>query len=56
MVYSKYSPRCAKYYSHHAIIPGLIDCHTHLPMNILKGYGDDLPLHEWLSIYKNIKL
>eukprot|EP00297_Palpitomonas_bilix_P006886 CAMPEP_0113909682 /NCGR_PEP_ID=MMETSP0780_2-20120614/27020_1 /TAXON_ID=652834 /ORGANISM="Palpitomonas bilix" /LENGTH=411 /DNA_ID=CAMNT_0000905583 /DNA_START=1 /DNA_END=1232 /DNA_ORIENTATION=- /assembly_acc=CAM_ASM_000599 len=34
---------------HHAIMPGLINCHTHAPMALMKGLGDDLPLHEWLS-------
>lgn len=30
------------------LMPGLINCHTHLPMTILRGYADDLPLNEWL--------
>ncbi|RLF51254.1 MAG: metal-dependent hydrolase [Thermoplasmata archaeon] len=29
--------------------PGLINMHTHLPMTLLRGYGDDLPLEEWLT-------
>ncbi|MFA5108915.1 MAG: amidohydrolase [Candidatus Micrarchaeia archaeon] len=31
------------------VIPGLINAHTHAPMSILRGHGDDLPLHDWLS-------
>lgn len=32
----------------HAIIPGLINSHTHAAMNLLKGLADDLPLMHWL--------
>lgn len=31
-----------------AAIPGLVNTHTHAAMTLLRGYGDDLPLHEWL--------
>ena len=31
------------------LMPGLINCHVHLPMTILRGYGDDLPLDKWLN-------
>jgi 5-methylthioadenosine/S-adenosylhomocysteine deaminase len=30
------------------VLPGLINAHTHLAMTLLRGYGDDLPLEEWL--------
>lgn len=30
------------------VMPGLANMHTHLPMTLLRGYGDDLPLEEWL--------
>ncbi len=33
----------------HALIPGLINTHTHAAMSLLKGYADDLPLSEWLN-------
>jgi len=33
----------------HVMIPGLINTHTHAPMNLLRGFADDLPLDEWLS-------
>lgn len=32
-----------------AVIPGLINCHTHAAMTLFRGYGDDLPLKEWLE-------
>jgi len=31
------------------VLPGLINCHTHLAMNLLKGYADDMNLQEWLE-------
>lgn len=31
------------------VMPGLINCHTHLPMVYFRGLADDLPLHEWLT-------
>ena len=33
------------------LMPGLINCHTHLPMQLLRGYADDLKLQEWLNDY-----
>lgn len=33
------------------IMPGLVNTHTHLPMTILRGIGDDLLLSEWLNNY-----
>lgn len=30
------------------LAPGLINCHGHSPMVLLRGIGSDLPLHEWL--------
>ncbi len=32
-----------------ALIPGLINAHTHNPMTLLRGVADDLPLMEWLQ-------
>jgi 5-methylthioadenosine/S-adenosylhomocysteine deaminase len=31
------------------ILPGLVNCHVHLPMSLFRGLADDLPLAEWLS-------
>ncbi|PKK85578.1 MAG: hypothetical protein CVT48_04795 [Thermoplasmata archaeon HGW-Thermoplasmata-1] len=30
------------------LMPGLINTHTHAPMTLLRGYGDDMLLEEWL--------
>jgi len=30
------------------VMPGLINCHTHLAMTLLRGIADDLPLKKWL--------
>ncbi|MDY3119854.1 amidohydrolase [Porphyromonas somerae] len=32
-----------------AVIPGLINCHTHAAMTFFRGYGDDLRLMDWLN-------
>ena len=34
-----------------AVIPGFINTHTHAAMTLFRGYGDDLPLMEWLEDY-----
>lgn len=35
--------------SAHALIPGLINAHTHNPMTLMRGLADDLPLMVWLQ-------
>ncbi|SFK73067.1 TRZ/ATZ family hydrolase [Lysobacter sp. cf310] len=32
-----------------ALIPGMVNAHTHNPMTLLRGIADDLPLMEWLQ-------
>ena len=32
-----------------AVIPGLINTHTHVPMSLFRGISDDLDLQEWLT-------
>ncbi|TVQ99241.1 MAG: amidohydrolase [Desulfovibrionales bacterium] len=32
-----------------AIVPSLINAHTHAAMTLLRGYADDMELHEWLQ-------
>lgn len=32
-----------------ALIPGLVNAHTHNPMTLLRGIADDLPLKVWLQ-------
>ena len=33
----------------HAIIPGLVNAHTHAAMSLFRGLADDLPLMDWLN-------
>ncbi|WP_319759435.1 amidohydrolase [Maridesulfovibrio sp.] len=33
------------------IMPGLINSHTHVPMTLMRGVADDLPLLDWLHNY-----
>lgn len=33
----------------HALIPGLINAHTHAAMSLFRGLADDLPLMDWLN-------
>lgn len=34
---------------HHALIPGLVNAHTHAAMSLMRGMADDLPLMDWLQ-------
>lgn len=36
---------------HHAVMPGIINCHTHAAMTLFRGFADDLPCMEWLNKY-----
>jgi 5-methylthioadenosine/S-adenosylhomocysteine deaminase len=36
-------------YPDHAIMPGLVNAHTHAAMNLFRGLADDLPLMTWLQ-------
>ncbi|MCZ6829221.1 MAG: TRZ/ATZ family hydrolase [Gammaproteobacteria bacterium] len=33
----------------HALLPGLVNCHGHAAMSLLRGYADDLALMPWLT-------
>jgi len=33
----------------YCVLPGLINCHTHMAMTLLRGYGEGLPLMRWLN-------
>src|SRR5690554_1461406 len=37
------------YLPSHALIPGLVNCHTHSAMSLMRGMADDLPLMRWLE-------
>jgi len=45
----KYQADTTEHLPQHAIIPGLINAHTHLAMTLFRGIADDLPLMEWLE-------
>ena len=47
-VAAKYVPRERVNLPEHALIPGLVNAHTHNPMTLLRGLADDLPLMTWL--------
>lgn len=33
----------------HLLIPGFVNCHTHVPMSLMAGMADDLALMDWLQ-------
>lgn len=33
------------------LMPGLVNCHTHIPMSLERGYGDGHDLQDWLEHY-----
>lgn len=45
----KYSADANRRYDQHALIPGLINSHTHAAMNLFRGLADDLSLMDWLE-------
>jgi 5-methylthioadenosine/S-adenosylhomocysteine deaminase len=44
----QYSHLAAQDQRNGILLPGLINAHTHLAMNLLRGFADDTPLEEWL--------
>jgi len=45
---AKYAPRERVDLPQHALIPGLVNAHTHSPMTLMRGLADDMPLMAWL--------
>lgn len=37
------------HYKQHALLPGLVNAHTHAAMNLFRGLADDLTLMDWLQ-------
>ncbi len=35
--------------SNHLVMPGLVNCHCHAPMTLVRGLGGGLPLQRWLE-------
>ncbi|SEQ68146.1 Cytosine/adenosine deaminase [Solimonas aquatica] len=45
----RYLPRQIIDLPQHAVLPGLVNLHTHAAMSLLRGIADDLPLMQWLQ-------
>jgi len=45
----KYTATHTEELADHALLPGLINCHTHAAMTLLRGIADDLHLMDWLQ-------
>jgi 5-methylthioadenosine/S-adenosylhomocysteine deaminase len=46
---TRYAPRERVELPGHALIPGLVNAHTHNAMTLMRGIADDLPLMRWLE-------
>lgn len=46
---SKYLCDNTRHLMAHIVMPGLINNHTHSPMNLFRGLADDIPLMTWLQ-------
>ncbi|MFO1314983.1 MAG: TRZ/ATZ family hydrolase [Burkholderiales bacterium] len=44
-----YAPRTTVALPAHALIPGLVNAHTHSAMTLMRGIADDVPLKPWLE-------
>lgn len=38
-------------FPNHALLPGLVNAHTHAAMSLFRGLGSDRSLHDWLQSY-----
>ena len=45
----KYNAAAVTRLADHALIPGLINAHTHAAMSLMRGLADDMPLMAWLQ-------
>lgn len=45
----RYSAQTESDYSKHALIPGLVNAHTHSAMSLFRGLADDIALMDWLQ-------
>ncbi len=46
---NEYQPATLQILDKHALIPGLINSHTHASMTLMRGIADDLQLMDWLQ-------
>ncbi|MBM4200212.1 MAG: TRZ/ATZ family hydrolase [Gammaproteobacteria bacterium] len=47
--HSRYQASHRKRLEQHALIPGLVNAHTHAAMTLMRGIADDRPLRQWLN-------
>jgi 5-methylthioadenosine/S-adenosylhomocysteine deaminase len=47
--FAEYQASCVVERPSHALIPGLVNAHTHAAMCLFRGFADDLPLERWLA-------
>ncbi len=45
----RFEPRERVELGEHALIPGLVNAHTHNPMTLMRGLADDVPFMVWLK-------
>ena len=48
---AQYKAKDTHHLEQHAVMPGLVNGHTHLAMNLFRGLADDLALMDWLQNY-----
>jgi 5-methylthioadenosine/S-adenosylhomocysteine deaminase len=48
-IFKKYSANKTLSGERRAVLPGLVNTHTHAAMVLLRGFADDLPLKDWLE-------
>ncbi len=48
-IVKKYTSRQTVNAAGKAVIPGLINTHTHIPMTLFRGLADDMDLQDWLT-------
>lgn len=48
-VSENYTATDIQHFKDHAIFPGFVNSHTHIPMNFFRGLADDLALMNWLQ-------
>jgi 5-methylthioadenosine/S-adenosylhomocysteine deaminase len=46
---NSYTADIEQQYTQHALIPGLINAHTHAAMSLFRGLSDDIALMDWLN-------
>lgn len=49
IAHDRYIAQTHKNLGQKVLMPGLVNCHTHAAMSLLKSFADDLPLMDWLQ-------